>query len=715
MSLQEAELLGKLTASDAAAGNVFGNSVAVSGDTAVIGALDDDDAGSLSGSAYVFTRSGTTWMQQAKLTASDAAERDRFGRSVAVSGDTAVIGANLDFFISKTSGSAYVFTRSGTTWSEQAKLTASDGVTGDFFGTSVAVSGDTVVVGAGGTGGSGDTATGAAYIFGQPDFCPSGKIISDVVLPEVFIPVDSNKPDLLVPDFVRHAELTIDSFELLGPVEDLGIICRAQSSENTGQVFLDIGFSDIEIINVLVAENTGRSLVTIFEEDGVDKIFWQTQNFEIQRFNYQELLDPFFIISISKTKCNTGQFTNNDGPIPLSDLGLSRDSGIEKIIRDFEVFVHVDNAKNLQSLVPKCWDELRFTLIRDPGNVSLLVIDQNGLRVGILPDGSLVNEIPSSFYLPSETNPTAIMLGGEGTYQIIVTGISTGDFTLSILATDFSLTTERIFEGQISAGETLNFKAIVKDGQLIEPADHYLGYDVKETKGTPKFDKFDVDLTDQFGDGIFEVKKPERLYNPVDKNGEGISDLFTHLVGYKINAEDDDEEEDDVIANVLVTNQFGDIILDVEEAKFLLVPSTKDLNSPPSELGSTLIDHYKCYEVDVTEDTPKFEKREIRVFDPNFDEDRTLEVKKPKLLCNPVDKNRGGIIDEENHLLCYDVKPVKGEQKHEKRKSVFTNNQFGPEQLDTKKEKELCVPSMKTLLEVPPIIIEPDEEDDDDE
>jgi len=63
----------------------------------------------------------------------------------------------------------------------------------------------------------------------------------------------------------------------------------------------------------------------------------------------------------------------------------------------------------------------------------------------------------------------------------------------------------------------------------------------------------------------------------------------------------------------------------------------------------------------------------------------------------------GGIIDEENHLLCYDVKPVKGEQKHEKRKSVFTNNQFGPEQLDTKKEKELCVPSMKTLLVVPPI------------
>ena len=235
-----------------------------------------------------------------------------------------------------------------------------------------------------------------------------------------------------------------------------------------------------------------------------------------------------------------------------------------------------------------------------------------------------------------------------------------------------------------------------------KPADHYLGYDVKETKGTQKFDKREVDLTDQFGSGVFEVKKPKRLYNSVDKNGEGISDLITHLVGYKISTEDD-EEEDEVIANVLVTNQFGDITLDVEEAKFLLVPSVKDLNSPPPELGSTLVDHYKCYNVEVTEGTPEFERRRVSVLDPNFDENRILEVKNPKLLCNPVDKNGGGIIDEENHLLCYDVKPVKGEQKHEKRKSVFTNNQFGPEQLDTKKEKELCLPSMKTLLVVPPI------------
>ena len=99
----------KLTASDAAAGDAFGFSVAVSGDTAVIGAIFDDDAGSFSGSAYVFTRSGTTWTEQAKLTASDGAWGDLFGNSVAISGDTLLVGAYGDDDLGDGSGSAYVF------------------------------------------------------------------------------------------------------------------------------------------------------------------------------------------------------------------------------------------------------------------------------------------------------------------------------------------------------------------------------------------------------------------------------------------------------------------------------------------------------------------------------------------------------------------------------------------------------------------------------
>ena len=139
----------KLTASDAAADDRFGISVAVAGDTAVVGAfLDDTLAGTDAGSAYVFVRSGGAWTQQAKLTASDAAADDPFGDSVAVAGDTAVVGALDDTLAGTDAGSAYVFVRSGGAWTQQAKLTASDAAADDQFGYSVAVAGDTAVVGA---------------------------------------------------------------------------------------------------------------------------------------------------------------------------------------------------------------------------------------------------------------------------------------------------------------------------------------------------------------------------------------------------------------------------------------------------------------------------------------------------------------------------------------------------------------------------------------
>ena len=157
----------KLTASDAAAEDEFGFTVALSGDTALVGALlHDTAAGADAGSAYVFVRSGTAWSEQAKLTASDAVASDGLGSSVALSGDTALVGAFFgDTAAVADAGSAYIFVRSGTTWSEQAKLTASDPARSDEFGWSVALSGDTALVGAF----AGDTAAGeeagSAYVF----------------------------------------------------------------------------------------------------------------------------------------------------------------------------------------------------------------------------------------------------------------------------------------------------------------------------------------------------------------------------------------------------------------------------------------------------------------------------------------------------------------------------------------------------------------------
>jgi hypothetical protein len=162
----------KLVASDGAANDLFGLSVSISADGAyaVIGAYTDDAGATNQGSAYIFVRSGTSWTQQAKLVASDGAADDRFGCSVSISADGAyaAIGAFADDAgANSDQGSAYIFVRSGTSWTQQAKLVASDGAAGDYFGWSVSISGDGAyaVIGARVDDVGANTDQGSAYIF----------------------------------------------------------------------------------------------------------------------------------------------------------------------------------------------------------------------------------------------------------------------------------------------------------------------------------------------------------------------------------------------------------------------------------------------------------------------------------------------------------------------------------------------------------------------
>ena len=158
----------QLFANDGAAGDEFGWSVAIDGDTIVVGAdADDVFANTDQGSAYVFTRSGTTWAQQAHLFANDGSARDRdyFGNAVAVQGNTAIVGAYLNDSFNVNQGSAYVFVRSGTAWSLQQHLFAADGTTADEFGSSVALDGDTAVVGAWSDSIGANFQQGSAYVF----------------------------------------------------------------------------------------------------------------------------------------------------------------------------------------------------------------------------------------------------------------------------------------------------------------------------------------------------------------------------------------------------------------------------------------------------------------------------------------------------------------------------------------------------------------------
>jgi hypothetical protein len=156
-----------LSASGGEAGDFFGGAVAVFGDTAIVGASFDDVGGNVDqGSAYVFVRAGAGWAEQARLTAADGAAGDRFGDVVAIHGDTVIVGAwNDDVGGSVDQGSAYVFTRTGSTWTQQAKLTAVGGLAQDAFGSAVAIEADTAVVGAYAALVGNNSYQGAAYVF----------------------------------------------------------------------------------------------------------------------------------------------------------------------------------------------------------------------------------------------------------------------------------------------------------------------------------------------------------------------------------------------------------------------------------------------------------------------------------------------------------------------------------------------------------------------
>ncbi len=175
-----------LKASNTGAGDNFGTSVAVDGETAIVGARFEDsasigvnaggaDTGNNTGAAYVFARTGGVWDAQAYLKASNTGDDDRFGISVGISGDTAVVGARFEDTTADDSGGAYTFERTGVNWLPGIFLKAPNAGADDEFGTSVAISGDTIVIGApnedssasgiSGSQSDGANNAGAGYVF----------------------------------------------------------------------------------------------------------------------------------------------------------------------------------------------------------------------------------------------------------------------------------------------------------------------------------------------------------------------------------------------------------------------------------------------------------------------------------------------------------------------------------------------------------------------
>lgn len=157
----------KLQPDDGATGDWFGASVSLSGSTAIVGAFHDDDNGRDSGSAYIFHIRETTlpgYTQVAKLYPRDGAEEDYFGYSVSIEGNIAIVGAPWNDDLGINSGSVYIFQNSGSGWEQVEKLLPDDGAEGDEFGISVSISGDIVIIGAFHDDDKGHN-SGSAYIF----------------------------------------------------------------------------------------------------------------------------------------------------------------------------------------------------------------------------------------------------------------------------------------------------------------------------------------------------------------------------------------------------------------------------------------------------------------------------------------------------------------------------------------------------------------------
>jgi hypothetical protein len=219
--------------------------------------------------------------------------------------------------------------------------------------------------------------------------------------------------------------------------------------------------------------------------------------------------------------------------------------------------------------------------------------------------------------------------------------------------------------------------------------DHYLCYKMKVT--STEFAFLPATLADQFETTAARVYKPKSFCAPANKNGEGVLDAVTHEESHPIKTDVKHTRR----LNVEVIDQFGTLRIDTLKADRLLVPTNKGLGSPPPAVSST-VDHYTCYKVKITAGTPKFPKGVQATVATQF-ETRLYDVKKPKRLCAPVDKNGEGVTNSSAHLMCYQVKvadlpkltPVVG--------VIHTQNQLGAGRLDTQREEELCVPAVKNL------------------
>ena len=221
--------------------------------------------------------------------------------------------------------------------------------------------------------------------------------------------------------------------------------------------------------------------------------------------------------------------------------------------------------------------------------------------------------------------------------------------------------------------------------------DHFHCY---EAQSDPSFTKQQVTLVDQFSTGTSSdtVRRPRRVCNPTDKNGEDPTAAThpDHLVGYPIV----EHPRFHAVRNVAVVNQFHGagtpLMVDLVRPEIMLVPSLKSLTAPPAP-GPTFTDHFKCYRVKGA----RFRRAGITLQD-EFGA-ATVDVKRPRHLCAPADKNgEGAPLNPASFLMCYELRLASSDRPFSAAGDVFVQNQFGEDQFGAFRVRELCVPSQAT-------------------
>jgi hypothetical protein len=370
---------------------------------------------------------------------------------------------------------------------------------------------------------------------------------------------------------------------------------------------------------------------------------------------------------------------------------------------------------------------------------------------------------------PNPADEVSVRLAMSNVAPTVFPPLAAYDYTIGVtpLTTSTSCITHRfpIFTAPTNASYvTLNPEndSSVNDGAFVSWAlvddlciqeavlEHFSGYAVKPTKGSPKPVKFGpIVLQDQFGSAKYIVGKPRELLLPANKNDEGLLDSDTHLKEYQVKP----LSALTIPSAVQITNQCNDTVIEVRKVRSLLVPTSK--TPPPGaqvpdapDPAYHNVDHFLCYQAKAAKSVggvPQAFPKGTQVNVVDQFQTRRYDLRRITKLCNPVAKSTdpqdppkilsgadagtdkaiapAAIRNPEDHLVCYQAKLAKklipqsgcgcdtvadpkcagtALDPVQPAEVVFSgvqvNNQFGPETLDTGKHVEICIPSHKTLL-----------------